>query len=427
MKNTTLNITSIHTLKKTVAVLFCLVIFHNCFAQNNSEDSVKLINWSAMDCDDTYDPYRIVNRITQIEKSEGSTKITVNFSENCCVDFEPTIHVEGNRLYLIPYTQSADVFCACDCCFSIMYDISGLNDKDVEIYFIDKKIEYSENYYDTVAPYVELYNGTSINRRNKYGFLEGTWMTFYEDCAIKQINVYPETVLFFDAEAIWSKGFYENGTLKSYHSKDTVQEWFEDGTIKYEHYSYSIGDTIFDYTFSLYHNRQVKEKSLKIEYPVVHKSLFNDCYATKGQENRHVYIETFYENGQRESSFVKDTTQRWYANGQPRLFSTDSKSVFFDISGKITEIKFNWFGPGTACSQDLRNILSVKYNQDVKIIEISLFRDEVREKENIRGTLYSWKWNADGELIKSPENWNEEVPWKRFKEIKIPRTKKKRR
>lgn len=397
-----------------------------CFAQSNNKDTIQLLNWNALDCDNTYDPDRINNRITNIEKSEDLLKITVNFSENCCANFEPTIKFTDNKLYLIPFTKRSDVYCSCDCCFSIEFVISGLEENSFEIYFKDKKVEYSENYYDTISPSFETFKGQTINRRNKYGFYEGKWMTFYEDSSIHFIREYPKSVLYYDAYPKWTKHFYASGRLEGYSRNDTVQEWFEDGTIQYESYEYSIGDTTFKYTFSSYDNRNLKEKSLRKNYPVIHRSKYNDCYEAKGSKFPYVYKESFYENGQREFLLGNDTTKKWYSNGQLQEISFDSKSTKFDSLGRITEKKYFWDGPGNECSMDLRNTLYVKYNNDINIIEIRLNRDEAREKGIAMGANYYWKWNSDGVLIKSPENWNEELPWERFKEIEIPLTANKR-
>lgn len=395
-----------------------LFVISTCFSQNETKSEIKLVNSNALNCDNTYDPYRIKNRITHIEKSEDLTKITVNFSDNCCSSFEPTISYKNNKLFLIPYTKISDIYCSCDCCFSIEYEIVGLKEKNFEIFFKDKKVEYSENYYDTISPSFELYKGEKINQIDKYGFNFGKWMTFYEDSSIKSIYEYPETVLYFVAYPKWTKHFHQNGSLKRYTRNDTIQQWFDDGTLQYENYEYTIGDTLFEYTFSLNENRHLEEKSLYQKYPVIHKSKYNNCYEAKGSKFHFKYKETFYENGQRKHFIGSDSSTKWYPNGQIEEIITDSKSFKYDSLGRIIEKKYFWDEPGNKCSEDLKNSLSINYNIDFNIVEISLIRDEAKVT-SIVNRSYIWQWNTEGVLIKSPENWNEELPWKRFKEIKI--------
>ncbi len=411
------------TLNKVMFFLFSLSLFSHGFAQNQGKDTVRLVHWDALDCDNTYDSYRIKNRISNVEKSGDLIKITINFSENCCAEFDPAINFVDNKLYLLPFTKKSDVYCACDCCFSIEYDISGLNDKNFEIYFKDKKVEYSENYYDTISPSFETFQDEIINRTNKYGFMEGKWMSFYDDCSINSIRVFPPSVLYFEAYPLWTKLFYQNGKLAVYDRNDTVQEWFEDGTIQYESYEYSVGDTTFKYVFSLYDNRNLRVKSLQKDYPVIHRSKYNDCYEAKGSKFPYVYKEEYYENGQSEFILGKDTTKKWYRNGQLKEIYFDSGGVEYDSLGRITEKKFFWDSPGSECSMDLRNSLVIIYDNNLNVKEIRLNRDEVREKGIGMGANYYWKWDANGKLIKSPENWKEELPWKRFKEIEIPLSK----
>lgn len=405
-------------------ILNALFVIPTYFAQEVKEDPIRLVNWNALDCDNTYDSYRIKNRITNIEKSDGLLKITVNFSENCCAKFEPTIHFEDSILYLVPFTKKSDIYCTCDCCFSIEYEISGLDGTDFDIYFKEKKVEYSENYYDTISPSFQMYKGDTINRTNKYGFSEGKWITFYEDGAVRSVSEYPELVLYHKSYPNWSKHYYQNGNLEEYNSDDTVQVWFEDGTIQYEKYEYTIGDTTFEYTFSRYDNRNVKERSLEKNYPVIFRSKYNDCYKAEGTIFPYVYQETYYENGKTKLRIDTDTTKKWYPNGKLQEISYDSITIKFDSLGRINEKEYYWEGPGNECSKDLSNTLYVKYDNDFSSIEIELNRDEIRGNRLAWGTSYYWKWNAAGVLIKSPENWNEELPWKRFEELEIPTIKK---
>lgn len=402
-----------------LVILIAICAIPNCFAQSDKKDSVQLLSWQSYDCDDTYDPFLLKNRISKYEKVADALKMTVNFSENCCTPFEPTIDFVDNKLYLIPVTSKNSTFCDCRCCFSIEFTISGLGDEDFEVYFDGSKIEYSENHYDTIAPTSKIYNGQQINRKNKYGFHEGIWMTFYENNKIESIRQFPESVLYVDAWPIWIKYFHPSGSLQYYNRNDTIQEWFEDGTLLSEQYPYSVGDTSFDYSFRLYKNRTLKEKSLQRIYPVIHRSNFNDCYKAEGEMLSYAYKETYYENGQKDYLQLGDTIHSWYSNGQLRRYHDPSKGIKFDSLGRITEKMFFWFSPGAECSKDLNNSLTMIYDNNLNITEVRLLRDEVIETAIELNRTYYWKWNETGELIHSPKIWNEPLPWIKFETIKF--------
>jgi hypothetical protein len=351
------------------------------------------------------------------------TVISINFSDNCCASFQPKIKFENDVLELIPYTSRGDIYCACDCCFTLEYKIDGLAGKEFSVKFRGEQLELSDDYYRAYPETSENYNGKIINSRNKYRFQEGIWMTFYNDGSIKTITEYPESVLYYEAYPLWSKSYFPSGNLEYSSRNDTVQKWFDNGQLKYENYEYTKGDTTFTYRYSLYDDKTLKEKSLWKSYPVIHRSKFNDCYEAKGRKFPYVYKETYFANGRREYLLGKDTTKSWYSNGQLKELRFDSRRMEFDSTGQMTESIFIWDEPGTECSMDLTNHLYIKYGKFMNVVKVRLNRYEVTEAGGISfGANYYWKWNANGELIESPDNWQEELPWCRFNEIKIPLT-----
>ncbi len=62
--------------------------------------------------------------------------------------------------------------------FSIVFELEGLAQGKFQVYFKDKKIERSDDHYEVIEPTSVEHQGKTINRRNRYGFMEGTWMTF---------------------------------------------------------------------------------------------------------------------------------------------------------------------------------------------------------------------------------------------------------
>jgi hypothetical protein len=170
-------------------LLFFILLLLSAACRQKAE--VKLVSTKTNDCDNTYDPYQLISRISQLETEKDFTFITVNFSDNCCAEFKPSINFKDNKLYLEPYKES-NTACDCDCCFSLEYKIEGLAGKTYETYFKGKKIERSNDPYKVFQPTSEEYKGQIINRANRYGFKEGVWMTLYEDGSIKSIDQYPK-------------------------------------------------------------------------------------------------------------------------------------------------------------------------------------------------------------------------------------------
>jgi hypothetical protein len=407
---------------RNLTLLFILLSTHCCSSQTSTNDSIHLLEWNSVECDNTYDPDRIKSRITNLETIENITIITINFSDNCCISFLPTIKFENGILELIPYTAGGDIRCSCDCCFTIEYKINGLKGIEFKVQFRGGELERSDDYYKTYPATSEIYNGKIINSRNKYRFQEGTWMTFYDDGSIKTIREYPKPVLYYEAYPIWSKNYFPSGNLEYHSRSDTIQVWFDDGQLKYESYEYTIADTTFTYIFSLYNNKTIKEKSLRKNHPVIFRSKYNDCYEGKGTMSPYAYKETYFENGQIEFLLGRDTIKKWYSNGQLKESYFNSKRIEYDSLGNITEKTFYWDGPSNKCSRDLINTLYIKFDKLMNVIEARVNRDQVTERGTAMGVNYYWKWNSNGELIKYPENWHEELPWCRFKEIIIPLT-----
>jgi hypothetical protein len=49
----------------------------NVKPRKSKGDKVKLVTWKSLTCDNTFDPYRLVDRITSFEVCEGRTYISV--------------------------------------------------------------------------------------------------------------------------------------------------------------------------------------------------------------------------------------------------------------------------------------------------------------------------------------------------------------
>lgn len=401
------------------SICILIIIFSQtlvCHSQENLSEkaqSVELINWKAETCDHTFDPYRLKNRVTRLESRDGITYITVNFSETCCADFSPAIEFRENNLMLLSYP--GDLYCFCICCFSISYEISGLPDKDFNIYFNDGKIELSDEHYATVEPTFELHKGKKINQTNKYGFREGLWIEFFKDGNTKALIKYPESSLYDRSYPEWEKRYSQSGKLSYYKRNDTTEAWFGDGEIRLQQIKYKIEDTTFRSILAKFGNRQIKEKSLERYYTTIFKSESDSTYRIGSTISDYVYKEEYYRSGKRKYLQTTDTLFTWYEDEQVKIKQYAHGSVEYNKQGLLVKKSYQWEEPAPKGWRDLEYKIDIHFYRNGKVQKIRFIRDEPSENGH-----YYWKWDTDSRLIEAPEHWEEEVPWKNIKEINVP-------
>jgi len=407
-------------------ILFVLSISyissHSQNLQKKSRSTAKLVKWSTENCDHTYDPGRLQNRLTRLETREGLISITVNFTENCCAQFNPVIEFKGNKLYLYPYKEYGDEYCECNCCFSINYEIKGIETKDFKVYFKDKEVKLSEDHYSTREPTFVWHNGTKINRINKYGFQEGIWKEFFENGDLKKLTQYPEISLYYEPRFEWFKSYYPSGRLKNFSRKDTIEFWFEDGELKGQFIKYTSHDTVFEKGMIKHNNRQLNERYLKRQYNTIFKSEFDDSANQTGITSDYVYQEEYYENGNRKFLYASDTSFTWYESRKLKEKKYRKGTTEYNEQGQLIKKSFHWKALGDKSWGDLDCSMYIEYYPNKEIKEIHFVRDEITEddKSIAPGVHYYWKWDQALNLIETPEDWKEEYPWTNISEIKVP-------
>ncbi|MBT1689332.1 hypothetical protein [Dawidia soli] len=411
----------IKTLALALSVILAISILTFISFQQLSaaKEKVKLIDWKANPCDDTYDPYRLVNRITEIRTQGETTFLTISFRESCCSRFNPQIDFKGNKLFLLAYKGDPADSCACTCCFSIEFAIEQLPASEYQTYFHGKKIELSNDHYKTTQPTSEVYKGNTINRMNRYGFKEGLWMTFYKDGSIESIEQYPESELYYEESPLWKKDFYPSGQLSFFSRNDSTEYWFKDGTLKSQFTEYSVGDTTYKKVFCSYDNRRLSERSLERSYPTSSASKLDPGSKAGGSETEILYHEKYYKTGQLKSRFGKDTTYTWHESGKIASREFKEGTIAYDEDGFVTERAFYWQTKGPAVWGDMHNSLYAEIGRDGKVLKIHFVRDEIIPDGIVPSAHYNWTWNEAGKLIESPEEWKEPLPWTKFNQLRI--------
>lgn len=405
-----------YNLRFILIILSVFVSSYCCMSQKLTNE-VRLSKWSSEACDNTFDPYRLKTRVTNIEYTDTTTIFTVNFSDNCCATFKPAIRFYNNKLVFLPYEEYTGDYCTCNCCFTIRYEVFGLKEKKYSLYFNDKKIVLSDDFYDTVKPSFQYYNGKKINSINKYGFKEGLWVTFYKNGHEKEVSLYPEQSMYFEPKTIWSKGYHPNGNLSFYDRNDTSEAWFEDKELKYQFIEFKVDDTLYTKLLKKFDNKVVETEFLLKGYQTLKNGLQSD-YA-EGWQTETIYKRKYFKSGKPQSILGVDTSYTWFETGQVESKRYKSGMVKFDTKGQIVEQGFNWVERVPEFYIDLQNSLDVLFDSNNTIREISLNRDETTLGGVTGGNRYYWKWDAKKNLIESPKNWNEALPWERFNEMQV--------
>lgn len=406
----------------TIFLVYCFICSKG-FAQgvsNSLEKKVRLLTWSAQSCEDTYDPYKLQSRITSKETDKGITTITVNFSDNCCAEFDPQLEFHNGKLFLLPYKKYKGDYCSCDCCFSVSYRIDGLKTNDYTVFFRNEEIIVSNDHYKTVKPSSEIYNGMEINRLNKYGFQEGKWVEFFNEGTIRSEIQFPEKSLYYEPEFIWSKGYYPSGNLAHYYRQDTSEFWFEDGELKFQRLRYYSGDTTFEKSFRKYENRQLDQKYLERYYPTIFKSKFDTAYRGEGGKWDYLYNEAYYSDGQPKYLQGRDTSYTWFENGNIKLKEFNYGKIEYNNINQMVEQSYHWIEPNPYGGRDLPNSIYIHYHKNGVINEIHHVRDEMLDNGASRapGVHYHWKWDENLNQTDFPKKWDDELPWSKFPGIK---------
>lgn len=415
-----------HFLKPVTYLAALMLYFTSAPAQTGKNENqtrtgkVTLIDWKARDCDHTYNPSLIVDRITESSVSNSVTLLTINFADHCCPEFAPEIQFIDNKLLIIPYKEKKVMdICTCNCCFSIQFRIANLPEL-YDVYFRVRKVVQSPDPYPLVEPSHEVFQGEIVNRKNKYGFKEGKWITFYDSGQVKCIFDYPENELYGDHEDVPTRLFYKSGRLEFSRSIDTAQYWFEDGELRSQFIDYKQGDTTYHYRFSKHLNRRLAEKALERSYPTIFYSDLDSSYQREGFGWDVIYKEEFFDNGQRKYTYGNDTTRSWHPNGLPESIQYKNGGIKYDTTGRINEKSFRWKTKRPSNQYELDHKLYVVYNDLNTVTEVSYVRDEPAKVGVAVGVRYNWKWK-DGKLVESPKKWKESLPWERFEEIEIHR------
>lgn len=399
---------------RIVFSMFLVASFILVFPQTYEDSScIEIEKWELSECDNSYDPYLLKSRISRFESVNGNTLISINFSDQCCPTLKPKIILVEDSLKLYPYIDASELECFCQCCFTLDYEISGLTGKKYNVFFKDIKVEETEDPYELVEPKFEIYKGRKINQSNKYGFEFGTWVKFFANDSIETIAQYPrDSFIRRPYKESWKKRYDSTGVLRYYQAEDTMMSWNEKGELRSERIHYTSNDTSYIKKVKRYSNGQLAINQLSMRFNFSDTSQFDSTFITNGSTTKDIYNEAYYRDGRMKYE-GGDTAYSWYENGKLKSKRFNGTYIAYDSMGKRSERIYSWKESGGQGKGDLSKSLKVTYDEDSVVSEI-----ELRITKSYNTKKYHWKWNKNGMLIESPENWQEPLPWERFEDIK---------
>ncbi|PQJ15682.1 hypothetical protein [Aureicoccus marinus] len=411
---------------KAVFIFFCFCGYSlTGFAQDReASTSYELLDWKVSKCEDIYNPYRLLNRIKEQKVSSGNSILSIHFSENCCAEIQPRVETVNDSLIISTSLPNEDdevevvAECDCRCSFTMELQIRGELLENQAIYLNDRKIEYSEDFYKTVPVSSSSYQGQEINRTNKYGHREGRWLTFNKAGGIEMEILYPESSLLKKGERIWWKKYSESGMLLFYTSPDSTARWNERGDLLSEIVNYQKGDTTFQRRNRWHENLSIHLRWLERAYLTTIGSERDTAVTMEIIENEYVYREEYYETGQPSLLKVRDTTFRWFPNGDLEELRYPNGRQKFYKTGQLESQFREWKEKGKKGQWHSEHQLSVLFDAENQIKMISYSPSDVQPTSEVMDlTLYVWQWDKFKNLISDPPNWEGPYPWSSIESI----------
>lgn len=195
----------------------------------------QLVTYYGSECNSDLDPYFLIDRIIKKERIGDTTFLTLGFKENCLINFYPAINFENNvlsiRLDARQYGENDEKIVAlCDCCFELTLVMTGIQDTNFNVKLEDHFVYHSSEPYQTYPETYTIYNGDTINKKNKYGLYEGVWIKFDESTGEIKYKEFYEPNFDLKPRALWRES-YTNGIMVHKMHKDTSWSFDENGIL----------------------------------------------------------------------------------------------------------------------------------------------------------------------------------------------------
>ena len=206
-------------MKPILSLLFLLALA-NCFSQ-------KLVSSKLLPC---YAMGEVIfkERIASQRMSQDTLFLEVNLSAYCDVDLKATLQSSHDSLF-IDLKNVAEVFSICDCCYTMLFTITEVQNPSFTLFINNKKFKFSKSRYADFPP-LQIPENLVKNESDASGKKIGYW-----GIKTKNGNYY---LCYYgdgtspDNEPLWKKCFSKKNQLDyvevlldsgETHSFDTIQ------------------------------------------------------------------------------------------------------------------------------------------------------------------------------------------------------------
>lgn len=149
-------------------ILLLVLLTQSTFGQ---KEKIRLFDFKNSTCDEESDPTRLRTRIVQKKLAGDVLTVTIATVATCCVTFKPKAAYKSGILYLD--LEENGRICFCDCCYELIYEITGIKDENVKIKFRNSDIELSAEKFKTYPIHFRLLNSDTIDYVDSHGLRQG--------------------------------------------------------------------------------------------------------------------------------------------------------------------------------------------------------------------------------------------------------------
>lgn len=157
---------------KTILLIIGIIFSPGVFSQ-------KLIGSKLLPCKQAIGHNIYRNRIISEERSGDSLVLEIGFVHNCSAVFAPALTSRNDSLF-IELPNISEVYAACDCCFSMLFYISGMADRPYTLFVDSTEFVYSKYRYIDFPPNEKIPENQLKNERNMAGKRIGYWKVEFE-------------------------------------------------------------------------------------------------------------------------------------------------------------------------------------------------------------------------------------------------------
>ena len=149
--------------------------------------SLRMSRFFASDCMEQYYLRQVQDRIISRELSGDTLELSIGFGAYCCLEFNGVASGKNDTLYLDILQNDGE--CMCYCYYEAHFFVMGPKSINIPVKFRGRGIELSTEKWMTFPPEFELFNGDTINYKDKYGMKQGRW---FEGRDRKRYSVYKD-------------------------------------------------------------------------------------------------------------------------------------------------------------------------------------------------------------------------------------------